>query len=132
MKLTFPHKAIAALLAEAEERWPLELRTTFGETTAEPGFWIVGDEGVYLMHNGKGNEGKQHVVYATECNPNTMEFDDWWNVKNTTFGGDDGVDFVLEADAMRRVVSARQSLVISFTRDQMSIASRPATKAETA
>jgi hypothetical protein len=55
-----------------------------------PGFWLVGYEGVYLMHNGKAPDGKQLVVYTRECNPTSMPFDDWWSVKESS--GDDGCE----------------------------------------
>ena len=61
---------------------------------AEPGLLFVGDDGVYLMPNGVEPAGsKNHVVYSRECNPQTMEFDDWWSYKGDRYGGDDGVDF---------------------------------------
>jgi hypothetical protein len=70
------------------------------KATAKPGLWLVGDDGVYLMSNGipsipKGNNtNKQFVVYADECNPDIQDFDEWWEVKNATFGPDDGCEFI--------------------------------------
>lgn len=92
MALTFQHKGLAALLADAQASWVKGVRPLHGENS-EPGFWLVGDEGVYLMHNGEGWEaGKQ--VYADESNPTAQEFDEWWHGKQENFGGDDGVDFL--------------------------------------
>ena len=62
----------------------------------EPGLWIVGDDGIYLMSNGLPGlaDGKQQkVVYANECDPTKMDFDDWWENKNATFGSDDGCEY---------------------------------------
>ena len=40
---------------------------------------LVGDEGVYLMQNGQSiGEGRQPLVYANECNPEKLPFDEWW------------------------------------------------------
>lgn len=70
--------------------------------TKKPGFWLVGDQGVYLMSNGSphlpkepgASDEKSLVAYAKECNPETMDFDDWWEAKQRSFGGDDGVEFI--------------------------------------
>lgn len=79
------------------------------ESTKRPGLLIVGDEGVYLMSNGNPGlfkdgalglttpDNPAFVVYANECNPNTLPFEEWCRVKNESFGLDDGVDF-LEVD----------------------------------
>lgn len=79
------------------------------ESTNRPGILIVGDEGVYLMSNGEpgllqdGTEGEAtpekpaFVVYARECNPKTLPFEEWRLVKEESFGGSDGVEF-LETD----------------------------------
>ena len=61
-----------------------------------PSLILVGDHGVYLMSSAKneilGEDGKNFVVYAEECNPNTMGFDDWYENKRNSFGGDDGAE----------------------------------------
>lgn len=79
----------------------------YGDGVPAPaGLLLVGDHGVYLMSNGSpnllidGTQGKPSptckakVVYAEECNPETMPFDEWWEAKRNTFGGDDGVEFL--------------------------------------
>lgn len=36
----------------------------------KPGLWLVGDQGVYIMSNGKLGEGqKALVIYSAECHP---------------------------------------------------------------
>lgn len=58
-----------------------------------PGLWIVGDEGVYLLSNGKLAEGQKAIaVYAEECDPKTNP--DYWHYKRRYFGGDDGIVFI--------------------------------------
>lgn len=53
---------------------------------------FVGDHGVYLMSEHRDHE--LEVVYAKGLNPNVDEFDDWWSLKQASFGGDDGVDYI--------------------------------------
>lgn len=79
-----------------ERQWAEE--EDIDATKIPPGLWLVGDEGIYLMSNGKEHPkdamtGKNAVVYAEECNP-AMDPDKWWYVKQTSFGGDDGCDFL--------------------------------------
>ena len=84
-----------------------EMRTLYGEPVTEPSLWLVGDHGVYLMSGSVVNKPpaneapdthKTDVVYAVNCNPQTMSFDDWWKVKGATFGGDDGIVPISVAD----------------------------------
>ena len=120
MELTFPLNELRDLLAAAEARWPQGLRERYDEKDG-PGFWLVGDQGVYLMHNGLLVEGeKPTVVYAKECNPETMPFDEWWDAKRASFGGDDGVEFI-DAEAVRKAVAAKSPLLVALSPDDMSI-----------
>ncbi|BAB54702.1 DUF3085 domain-containing protein [Mesorhizobium japonicum] len=58
-----------------------------------PGLWLVGDEGVYLLSNGKLVEGARAlVVYSEQCHP--VGNPDWWHYKRRHFGGDDGIEFI--------------------------------------
>lgn len=64
----------------------------------KPGLWLVGDQGVYLLSNGKLAEGERAlVVYSDECHP--VGNPDWWHYKRRHFGGDDGIEF-LDADRL--------------------------------
>lgn len=66
-----------------------------GET---PGLWLVGDEGVYIMSNGKLAEGTRAlVIYAEQCHPKGNF--DWWDYKRRHFGADDGIEFI-ESDRL--------------------------------
>jgi hypothetical protein len=59
----------------------------------KPGLWLVGDEGVYIMSNGKLAEGERALVlYSEQCHP--VGNRDWWQYKRRYFGGDDGVEFI--------------------------------------
>ena len=49
MRLTFDMKALRDLLAKAEPEWKANgANSLYGEETG-PGFWLVGDQGVYLL-----------------------------------------------------------------------------------
>lgn len=116
---TFTNASVKALIAIAIPSWAIEVRTLYDETTGA-GFWLVGDQGVYLMHNGKpadainGIKDRQPVVYALECNPDTTP--DWWEVKRAVFGGDDGVDFI-QRKTIQAIVEAGYDVEIAITLD---------------
>jgi hypothetical protein len=56
-----------------------------------PGLWLVGDQGVYIMSNGKlPDGGRPLVVYSEECHP--VGNPDWFDYKHR--GGDDGIEFI--------------------------------------
>ena len=88
--------------------------------------WLVGDEGVYVLSNGRLAEGQRPlVIYAEECDPKTNP--DYWHYKRRHFGGDDGVEFIdavelenlisTQPDATRlRIVMDDTSLSISLMR----------------
>jgi len=119
-RLTFRHDKLKELLLAAEVAWLKGIRTLYEDETG-PGFWLVGDHGVYLMHNGTLDEGeKPLVVYAAECDPETMAFDDWWEAKRATFGGDDGVEFI-DLPTIRQVVENGADLLIDFEDDAYSM-----------
>lgn len=102
----FNWKDLDTLLKDARRAWQQdkEPRTLYGDTTGR-GFWIVGDEGIYLMHNGKSHICKSgivqepspgdgyRVVYANEANPD-KDPDSCWDNKRRYFGGDDGCEFL--------------------------------------
>ncbi|PSH69400.1 hypothetical protein CU102_08430 [Phyllobacterium brassicacearum] len=65
MKLTFTNANLKLLWASAEAQWPNGIRPNYvqqGDKDIPLGFWIVGDEGVYLMHNGTAPEGTENTV----------------------------------------------------------------------
>jgi hypothetical protein len=96
---TFPilavRKVIERGIADAKANGGFRLpHGDFSSTEqARPGLWLVGDQGVYIMANGKLPEGgKPFVVYSEQCHPNGDI--DWWDYKRRHFGGDDGVEFI--------------------------------------
>ena len=61
------------------------------------GLNLVGDRGIYLICNNSGGVAPStsgRLAYALECNPEKQGFEDWWNVKQVAFGGDDGAEFI--------------------------------------
>lgn len=119
MKLTFSWKALQKAFEEIDSA--ATARALYGTPTGK-GLWLVGDDGVYLMPNTTdgihhNNNAPRVVVYAEECNPKTMHFDDWWAVKRATFGGDDGVEFIDAAELRalaRRLPRPPNFLAITF------------------
>jgi hypothetical protein len=98
MQLTFKPYGLMKLAAEAVECWKAGTLPVYGQTEyPAPCFWLVGDEGVYIMHNGvtpEREQGVKHtVVYAEECNPET-DPEGWYDNKVASFGGDDGVEII--------------------------------------
>lgn len=89
-----------------------------------PGLILVGDQGVYLMSNGIPglpiSKRGDNVAYANEVNPLTMEFDDWWDAKRASFGGDDGTEY-LPAKAVRAYLPDDGDLVLDVTPDAISL-----------
>lgn len=88
-----------------------------------PGLWLVSDEGVYIMSNGKlADDQRPLVVYAQECDPKTNP--DYRHYKRQHFGGDDGVEF-LDAAVLVKLINAAPTathLTITMTDTAMSLA----------
>lgn len=105
MYLDFPLADILPLLSHAFAA-ETNYRPYCPDENAEPGLVLVGDQGVYLMSNGKsglyadgiapaaGEYKQQQVVYGIGCNPHTDNFETWRDTKDSTFGGDDGVELL--------------------------------------
>lgn len=113
MELHFEWKGIERILEEV--RTAKTAREDYNGETSK-GLWLVGDQGVYLMantsdgiHSSKRQKGEEHfVVYADQCNPDTMEFDDWWAYKRASFGGDDGVE-TIKLEEIDRLLAKKPS-----------------------
>jgi len=118
-KLTFANADLIELVKDATNQWPKGVRPQWDQETGA-GFWLVGDQGVYLMHNGE-ERGTPNHIYARECNPDTMAFDVWWHAKENTFGGDDGVEFIEAAFIINTACDGRD-LEITFEADAFTIA----------
>lgn len=90
-----------------------------------PALLLVGDQGVYLMTNAKtdhlpGGE-RPRPAYAIEADPDRVPFGDWWDAKNVSFGGDDGVELI-ELDAVEQWLArarGRKRLRLELTPESM-------------
>ncbi|RUS93316.1 hypothetical protein DSM106972_096720 [Dulcicalothrix desertica PCC 7102] len=110
MRLHFLKRDVQTLLEHSKksERYA---STYEGERTKRPQLVIVGDEGIYLMStNGKPSlledgvlgeptpDNPAFVVFAKECNPKTLPFEEWRRIKEQSFGSDGvyflGADFI--------------------------------------
>jgi hypothetical protein len=127
MKLTFDRAGVDRLIAHAKAA--PEHSPSFGqEPPTKPGLWLVGDDGVYLMSNGKpglraDTGSRQFVVYADQINPLTIPFDDWWAAKEQAFGGDDGAD-TIDLDTLEPILAtypAGESLMLELTPTSMAL-----------
>jgi len=103
--LTFDKSLLQELIdhAKSSTEWSMGYAA---ESKPEPALFLVGDEGIYLMSNGKPGLPKdeeaatkqaagenffsQKVAYANECNPE--KDGDWYDEKRRIFGGDDGAE----------------------------------------
>lgn len=75
-------------------------------STDKPQILLVGDEGVYIMTGGPKKGAP--IAYALGCDPEKDEFDDWWELKRATFGGDDGVEH-LGAEDIKKAIESHPS-----------------------
>ncbi|MHB8252355.1 MAG: DUF3085 domain-containing protein [Acidiferrobacter sp.] len=89
----------------------------------KPGLMLVKDHGVYLMTNGLPFKPGTYVVYADECNPETLSFDEWYNASIAIMGGDDSSE-TLSADLLETAMEgtkADESIRIAVSIDQLRI-----------
>lgn len=93
----------------------------------KPGLWLVGDEGVYIMSNGKlAERTRALVIYSEQCHPKG-DFD-WWDYKRRHFGADDGIEF-LEAERLlplfdRNLRATHLNIVLNETEIVLSLITR--------
>jgi hypothetical protein len=91
----------------------------YEDDTPEPGLWLVGDDGVYLMTNRKLGQGeKPEVVYAQECPSGDF------HAKRQIFGGDDGAEFLPVEDCEKWVSrSGGPTVFIKLSPEQLELLS---------
>lgn len=93
----FPRVKIVALVAHskaAPEHYQPYVKVD--PKACPAGLVLVGDEGIYLMSNGKPDLAKEdpnRVAYCRESDPTTKS-DDWYAAKARIFGGDDGAELI--------------------------------------
>lgn len=132
MRLHFNRERVEQLLSHTYQATAHQ--AIYGQKETErPGLNLVGDNGVYLCSNGlpslraDGNQGSISpetplmVVYARECDPELMSFEQWWENKRRSFGSDDGIEF-LEASKLQAAMQFDSGwLVLEVTPDEILI-----------
>ena len=102
-----------------------ESMLTFGQKEPQPALWLVGDQGIYLMSNGRPgisgcgaltppNEGtsvRRLVAYAKGCSESD-ERSTWRAVHHAVADGDDFTIVVLLNEIERALESAEKEIVI--------------------
>jgi hypothetical protein len=86
----------------------------------EPVF-LAKDQGLYFMCQSlRAPDGKSALcAYAEGCNPNTDDFDTWWENCRAIAGGDDfGEEF--EAMPLAKMVSAGKGLKLNISETHIS------------
>lgn len=90
------------------------------EAEAGAGLWLVGDQGVYVLSNGKLAQGQRPlVIYAEECDPKSDP--DYWHYKRRYFGGDDGVEFIDAVEFEKLVTAQPDATHLRIVMDDTSI-----------
>lgn len=123
---TFPLKTVGQFIEQgvADAARNGGFRTPYGldADKARSGLWLVGDDGVYILSNGKLAEGeKPQVCYARECDPSAPG-SDWYDYKRLHFGGDDGIEFFQAEDLLPLVEKYPEGyLRIDLTEDRIEI-----------
>jgi len=92
----------------------------------KPAVMLVHDQGVYLMSNGsprdlrgEGSE-RSFVAYAAGCNPERDA--DWYDTARNLVGGDDFVDTLPWAEAIKARIDAGAGIVcIEFSEAQVEL-----------
>jgi hypothetical protein len=132
MKLHFSLKELEPAIEEV--RTAKTADPLYGAVTGK-GFWLIGDQGVYLSpntHDGSyyqqmdKTKWKRLCIFARECDPEKLDFDTCWNNKRASFGGDDGVEFIEFATIEKLVQEAKKQgrakyLVIDISPKQFSL-----------
>ena len=99
--LTFTTAEVKPLVDQAlaaTEHRPSYTQQGIAPADIPAALWLVKDQGVYLMSNGalsKDSEGfvvRAATAYAAECNPTTLEFEEWYGNARAIMGGDDSVE----------------------------------------
>jgi len=76
------------------------------ETTSQKGFWLVKDEGIYLMNSYlKKPSSTNKVVYASGYNPKYDKHDDLWERTYKVSGDDFAENLPFEEEALMRIAS---------------------------
>jgi len=107
MKHTLNFRSNKELKSLARETlFAKEFKTAYvDETTNERSFWLVKDEGIYVMNcylkNGKRKV--EHVIYASGYNPKYDKHDDLWERTHEVSGDDFAENVPLDLSQLNRL-----------------------------
>lgn len=75
------------------------------ETTEQKQFWLVKDEGIYIMNCDmkKGERKARHVIYADGFDPSNDPHDDLWDRTHQISGDDFAENIALENSQLIRL-----------------------------
>lgn len=106
---TLKFKSNKSLVKLAKETlFAKEFKTAYvDETTSDKSFWLVKDEGIYVMNcylkNGKRKV--EHVVYASGFNPKYDKHGDLWDRTHQISGDDFAENIPLDISQLNRLRS---------------------------
>ena len=94
------------------------------ETTNQKGFFLVKDEGIYLMNSYVNKDGERKnvnsVVYASGYNPKYDKHDDLWDRTHEVSGDDFAENVPFDEDALMRIASGGD-ITINLSETQMEV-----------
>jgi len=114
------NKDFQKLAAEVLEKKEFRKPYTKGMTT-EKGFWLVKDQGIYLInaHKRRANQ-KNFVIYAHGYRPETN--DNWWEDCRDAVGGDDFAEWIpMNTKMLNRISKEKYSMVIDINEESFRV-----------
>jgi len=91
------------------------------ETTDQKGFYLVKDEGIYLMQSYlKKPSSSNKVVYASGYNPKYDKHNDLWDRTHEVSGDDFAENVPFDEDALMRIASGGD-ITINLSETQMEV-----------
>ena len=104
---TLKFKSNKSLVKLARETlFAKEFKTAYvDETTSDKSFWLVKDEGIYVMscYLKNGKRKVEHVVYASGFNPKYDKHGDLWDRASQISGDDFAENIPLDISQLNRL-----------------------------
>ena len=105
--ITLKFKSNKSLVKLARETlFAKEFKTAYvDETTSDKSFWLVKDEGIYVMscYLKNGKRKVEHVVYASGFNPKYDKHGDLWDRASQISGDDFAENIPLDISQLNRL-----------------------------
>ena len=121
--LTFKSNKTLKSLAR-ETLFSLEFKTAFQDkTTKERSFWLVKDDGIYIMNcyvkDGE-REKVKHVIYASGFNPKYDKHGDLWDRTHEVSGDDFAENIPLDNSQLNRLRDGG-NLTVKVTKESLEV-----------